>query len=342
LRTAKLLVVAAAVIGMAVTGSVPAQAWAPVPGTVQQEYVHSIKDNHPYYAERLDNGNFLFGQVGYDDPAVVEVDARGSEVWRHDGVQPASAVRLDNGNTLIADSGTPGFPFMPRVLEVDRQGQKVWEYQFNSMAQSPRYVQRLDNGNTLITLPFQVIEVTPGKKVTWSYGSDHPLNPGDKDFLAYPMQAVRLGNGNTLVVDRGFGTGRVLEVSPAKNIVWQYGEIDSTGWPFGKPKVEDKEQEEGLTESEPLLAGPTAAKRLDDGSTLITDLDAQRTLMVAAKGDLMEERSWADIIEPWPVWNNWYAAAGIDGSLLLTTTLSSYNSRVLVLDTGAKQKAKDI
>lgn len=302
----------------------PASGWAPVPGSVQQEFVDDTTYNHPCYAERLENGNFLFCRVGYKDPAVVEVDREGNQRWIYPGVQPAFATRLANGNTLVADTGTPGLPSGPRVVEVNAAGRIVWEYGLGSPARSPRYVQRLSNGNTLVTLPFKIIEVTPAKKVVWSYGSERPLAPGQPGFLANPVQAARLPGGNTLIVDRGFGQGRVLEVSPAGEVVWQFGDPPpGEAWPLGPP---GKNEGGG-----PVLAGPTSALRLEDGSTLITDPGAKKVFRVSAGGELLQEKSWAPVIEPWPVWNIWHAAADEKGQLLLTTTLSSSKSRVLLL-----------
>lgn len=323
MRAFNRLVSAVAFCCVLAAGSFPAAAWAPVPGTVVQEYVHDLTYNHPSYAERLDNGNLLFSQVGHQGPAVIEVNAAGKELWRYDGVQPVCAVRLGNGNTLLADGGLAG---VPRVLEVDAAGQVVWEYGLDSPARAPRHAQRLHNGNTLVTLPFKIIELTPDKKTAWSYGADGPLKPGQPGFLAHPVQASRLANGNTLVVDKGFGQGRVLEITPGKEVVWQYGDMKNmAAWPFGIAKDKEKDPE-------PALAGPTAAERMSDGSTVITDLNAKSILTVTKEGTLEKEISWARVIEPWPVWNSWYAARDGSGHLLLTVTLSSSKSRVLLLD----------
>ena len=73
---------------------------------------------------------------------------------------PPFAQRLENGNTLICDSGNH------RIIEVTRDKKTVWEY---SELIGPWGGVRLKNGNTLIAdCPgCYVIEVTRKKKIVW-------------------------------------------------------------------------------------------------------------------------------------------------------------------------------
>jgi len=75
---------------------------------------------------------------------------------------PRDADRLENGNTLIADSRNN------RVLEVDSGGRVVWS--FKGLA-FPFEADRLENGNTLIAdnNHKRVIEVNPGGEIVWSF-----------------------------------------------------------------------------------------------------------------------------------------------------------------------------
>jgi hypothetical protein len=55
---------------------------------------------------------------------IIELDHEGKIVWRVEGdliKQPYSAVRLLNGNTLIADGGHS------RVIEIDKEHHIIWK-----------------------------------------------------------------------------------------------------------------------------------------------------------------------------------------------------------------------
>ena len=114
---------------------------------------------------------------------VKEYDAEGkvvAEIPAPGG--PHSAIRLSNGNTLIAcgDMGKQA-----KVFEVDKSGKTVWQITSNELPGiSLKFMtglQRLPNGNTVMTnwlghgefgkAP-HVIEVTPDKKVIWTF-ADH-------------------------------------------------------------------------------------------------------------------------------------------------------------------------
>ncbi len=94
---------------------------------------------------------------------------------------PHAASLLPNGNVLVFDNGLQrGFS---RIVEVDPATNRiVWEY----AAREPKdfysgtggYVQRLPNGNTLITNSwnYQAVEVTPDKRMVWNW-----VNP-EKSF----------------------------------------------------------------------------------------------------------------------------------------------------------------
>jgi outer membrane protein assembly factor BamB len=115
---------------------------------------------------------FLIGHM--DLNKVVEYDGDGKELWKVEIPSPWSALRLKNGNTLIASNRN-------FVREVDAKGETVWEFR---QADVPEYrifgtqtAVRLANGNTIINnwrtpaggnYPVQFIEVTPEKKVVWA------------------------------------------------------------------------------------------------------------------------------------------------------------------------------
>ncbi len=277
------------------------------------DYLDNINWNLPWAVQKLTNSNLLLCRVGAWDPSVIEITAQGAEVWSYHGIQANSAVRLSNGNTLVADSGAPGAPFVPRVLELNSEGKKVWEYVLPSVASAPRYAERLKNGNTLVVLPFEVREVTPDKKIVWQYGLGKPGKSGTAGYLAHPVRAHRLDNGNTLLVDKGYAqNGRVLEISPAKKIVWQFTATSSSA------------QEN----QPPALVQPLDALRLQDGSTLITDKKQDMLFVVDAAGQIVEVKTWVDLYKSAPVTDLWFAEPKEDGNVLISATMVTGRSRI--------------
>ncbi len=176
-------------------------------GKIHQEI--KLKVDHPSahsdtrLARKLSSGNYL---VAHESDGVVrEYDRQGKVVWEFEvplfgharagghgpeafGNSVFSATRLPNGNTLIG--GGNGHC----VLEVTPQKKIVWELHQHdlpgiTLAWVTR-VERLPNGNTLVGNCHagpenpQFIEVTPDKKVVWTF----------KDFKNFgdsmPVQVV--------------------------------------------------------------------------------------------------------------------------------------------------------
>jgi DNA-binding beta-propeller fold protein YncE len=84
----------------------------------------------------------------------------------------------------------------------------------------PTHVQRLANGNTLITDAgnSRILEINPQGNLVWMVGLQRPM-AGDDKGLRNPNSAIRLSNGNTLIADTG--NNRVVEVDTKSNVVWQ-------------------------------------------------------------------------------------------------------------------------
>jgi hypothetical protein len=136
-----------------------------------------------------------------DMKKVVEYDSTGKEVWSFAVESPWSAVRLENGNTLISTN-------KKLVEEVDAKGNVVWQF---SATDVPDYkisgfqiASRLPNGNTLVNnwvnswnttvdpvnTPVQALEVTPDKKVVWGLRSwTEPANLGPATTIQILDQA---------------------------------------------------------------------------------------------------------------------------------------------------------
>ena len=134
-------------------------------------------------ARRLANGNYLVAHNG--EQVVREYDPKGKPVRDIPAAGgPHSVVRLSNGNTLIACGDVAGGH---HVFEVDPAGKTVWEIKDGDLPGIRLYfmtgLQRLPNGNTVISnwlghgnfgkAP-HIIEVTPDKKVVWTF-ADHQL-----------------------------------------------------------------------------------------------------------------------------------------------------------------------
>jgi len=116
---------------------------------------------------------------------VVEYDLTGKVVWSVKADNPWSAVRLDNGNTLITGDAKH------YVREVNPKGETVWEFNQDDVPDIKLYniqgAERLANGNTVMCnwcgngakVPqwpetVQILEVTPDKKLVWAVRSWTP------------------------------------------------------------------------------------------------------------------------------------------------------------------------
>lgn len=133
-------------------------------------------------ARKLGNGHYLV--THYGEGVVREYDAAGKIVMTIAAPGgPHSAIRLPNGNTLIAcgDAGGKG----SRVFEVDPTGQTVWAVAKDELpGVSLKFMaglQRLPNGHTVMSnwlghgqfgKSAHLIEVTPDKQVVWTF-ADH-------------------------------------------------------------------------------------------------------------------------------------------------------------------------
>ena len=128
----------------------------------------------------LPNGNYIAPHLL--DFAVKEYDAKTGKVLRVFSTDdrgrekrdwPFTAIRLDNGNTLV--SCTNG----NRVIELDSAGKIVWKADNDDIGEAliddACGVQRLPNGNTVVTSyhakndKVKLLELTPDKKVVWRF-----------------------------------------------------------------------------------------------------------------------------------------------------------------------------
>lgn len=135
------------------------------------------KDHHlqTRMTRKLANGNYLVPQLL--DRVVREYDPKGKVVWEvKTPHMPFTAIRLPDGNTLI------GCTLGNLVVEVDKDGKEVWRVTNDDLPGKPINdacgVQRLENGNTVITShhatagQVKLTEVTRAKKVVWTHADD--------------------------------------------------------------------------------------------------------------------------------------------------------------------------
>jgi hypothetical protein len=106
---------------------------------------------------------------------------------------------LANGHFLVFDNN--GLRKESRILEMDPFSQEVtWQYKGNTpgefFSSSSGSVQRLPNGNTLITESNQgrAFEVTPGKTIVWEFINPH-RSWKDRKLVATLFEVIRLKPG---------------------------------------------------------------------------------------------------------------------------------------------------
>ena len=188
--------------------------------------VSAIHDAHV-----LPDGNVLL-QQGWTK--IVEVSPEKKTVWEYDAaksngnagrsVEVHAFQRLENGLTMIAESGPA------RIIEVDREGNIQHEIKLKvshpSTHSDTRLVRKTAGGNYLVAHESDgvVREYDAKGDVVWEYevplfGREKKGGHGTEAFGNSVFSAIRLPSGNTLI---GTGNGHsVLEVTPAKKIVWQ-------------------------------------------------------------------------------------------------------------------------
>ncbi len=185
----------------------------------------------------LDNGHVL---LQTDWTTVVEVDPQTDEiVWQYDSagsggnegkqIEVHAFQRLDNGHTMIAESG------VSRIIEVNSEGHIVNSIPLTvtraDAHRDTRLVRQLDNGNLLVCHEGEAVvrEYSPQGEIVWEYNVplfDRPRadGHGPEAFGNQCFAAIRLPNGNTLLTT---GNGHsILEVTHDKQLVWKLEQSD--------------------------------------------------------------------------------------------------------------------
>jgi len=165
----------------------------------------------------------------------------GKVVWSHKvRARLYCAAGLANGNVLVGFAAGNS-----NAEEYTRGFRKVWSNEKTNLGTGGIFdVQRLPNGNTLLTYTHQshVTELSPAGKVVWQYKG------------ASALSAQRLANGNTLIAL--YSGSKVVEVDRAGKVVWS-----TSG-----------------------LKNCSDARKLPNGNVLIAEYNGKRVLEVNRAG----------------------------------------------------------
>ncbi len=181
----------------------------------------------------LPNGNML---IAWADE-VQEIDPQDQVLFSYKldstNAELGTAVRLDNGRTMITELGEN-----PRILEIDAEGQIAVEVplqpETDNAHMQTRMARKLASGNYLVPhlLAFAVKEYQPDGTVVDIIRTDREELGGRPD-RNWPFTAIRLENGNTLInLTNG---NKTIETDPSGAIVWKATNDDFESDPFDDP-----------------------------------------------------------------------------------------------------------
>jgi hypothetical protein len=220
------------------------------------------------------------------------------------------------GNLLIADQ------FNNRVIETDTAGNIIWQFGRGPKDFSARSIIGVNDAQRVGTLTLmagtgtppgvipqapngavdnRVVLVEPSGKIVWQYGQFGQTGSGP-DLLSTPVQNTFLPNGDILITDQG--NNRIIEVTIAKEIVWQY--------PGSNMNPSDQ------------LNSPNSAELLENGHILIADENNNRAIEVTRNDQIVNTFTAGGTLGPVA-----FASRLENGNTLLT---DAGNSRAVEVD----------
>lgn len=218
----------------------------------------------------------LVGQMGRTllcgSKDVVEVDVHGVETFRVPFTGAWACQGLPNGHRLV---GSHAERFL---VEYDEFGDEVWRV--SNMPGGPMSVQRLDDGNTLVSLSDanRVVEYSPDGTILW-----------DVTLPGRPCDARRIDNGLTLVAMHK--AGRIAEIDRNGKEVWAVEALQDPQTAQRLPSgntlvllttpgiVQEIDRSGNVVWSKGDFAIPVDAQRLLDGNTLVQQQDGALILL---------------------------------------------------------------
>ena len=180
----------------------------------------------------LKNGNVLVSVAN----TAKEITPQGEVIWSYklaaENKELGTAVRLDNGNTLVVERG-----IKPRLLEVTKDGGIAVEVPLKPETENAhmqtRMARKLPNGNYLVPhlLAFKVNEYRPDGSIIRTLKTDLE-ELGGRAAENWPFTAIRLENGRTLVnLTHG---NKTVEFDATGEVVWKVSN-DDVGGRFADP-----------------------------------------------------------------------------------------------------------
>jgi hypothetical protein len=178
-------------------------------------------------AQAIDGEQILISEAG-DNPRLLEVNRSGRVLvevplkaqTKDHHLQTRMARKLANSNYLVPQ-------LLDKVVrEYTPAGVVVWEVKTPNM---PFTAIRLENGHTVIgcTHGNLVVEVDAKGETVWQLTNQDLPSPLLKDCCG----VQRLPNGHTVITSYQAGAGdvKLLEVTPAKELVWVYRDTRNHG-----------------------------------------------------------------------------------------------------------------
>lgn len=144
---------------------------------------------------RFKAGNIIVSYRPLSTLIVIDKETK-KIVWKIDNVS------IGQHNVQILPAGVPGTGHM-----------LLFDNGYNSVGANPRHQEVLPNS--------RIVEVNPlDGKIVWQYTAEMSGQPAWHFFSDHAGGVQRLSNGNTLICENT--SGRVFEVTPAGEIVWEY------------------------------------------------------------------------------------------------------------------------
>lgn len=205
-------------------------------GTGEAKYSDNTLNN-PSACIKLPNNNYLITDTG--NKRVIEVNLVGQIVWQYGDLKdikmfgkslwgsffdkntsllfnPVFSQRLENGNTLISDTGNK------RLIEVNPDKKIVWEYpnkkgDKKEFFEGANFINKMSNGNIFYTLD-KYYEMNPDGEVIWFYNK----NTIDTDInWAYKVDNNSFLLSLTRIVRRGVNQ-EIMMIDASGKALWKY------------------------------------------------------------------------------------------------------------------------